>query len=276
MNRTPLGRCRVAAGAAAAALVLSLAACSSGTPAAPDAATPAPSVADPAAAQTAEFCSTNVDIETAFNSGPPLEALPPEAVEGALMELMATLDPLLTRAEQTAPEAVSADVATLVQTTRQALSSQDFSAFETPEAATASTNLDNWALAECGYEQVEVTAVNFEYQGLPDTLTAGTKAVTLTNEGDQLHEIAIARINDGVTQSVEELLALPMEEALQNVELKGITFASPGESDTSFLRLDQPGRYFAVCFIPEGTTLDAEGTGPPHFTMGMLGEITVA
>ena len=48
----------------------------------------------------------------------------------------------------------------------------------------------------------------------------------------------------------------------------------PGESDTTFMELE-PGRYAAVCFIPQGTTQDTEGSGPPHHTLGMLGELTV-
>lgn len=277
MTGSSRSRARIAT-VAAAVLTLTLSACGGG------AAPPAPPAAPPAAgdtaaeesARTGEFCSADVDLESALNSGPPIEALPPEAVEGVVAQMRATLDPLLTRVEDLAPEEVTADVTTLATTTRQALSTMDFAAFETPEFAAAEDRVDTWLLDNCGFEEVAVTATDFEYQGVPDTLPVGEKAVTLTNEGTNFHEIVILRVNDGVTMPAEELLALPMEEALAQVAIKGITFADPGGSDTSFMRFDEPGRYLATCFIPEGTTMDHEGTGPPHFVLGMLGEVTVA
>ena len=48
-----------------------------------------------------------------------------------------------------------------------------------------------------------------------------------------------------------------------------------GAAATAFGDL-RPGRYFGVCFIPEGTTPTAEGQGPPHFTMGMLKEFAIS
>ena len=44
-----------------------------------------------------------------------------------------------------------------------------------------------------------------------------------TNEGAEDHELAIARKNDGVTESFDELLALPEEEAMTKV-----TFVTAG------------------------------------------------
>ncbi len=87
--------------------------------------------------------------------------------------------------------------------------------------------------------------------------------------------MGLARINDGVTLSAEEILMLPEAEGMANVETSGTAFATPGAADTIFVRMDDPGRWAAVCFIPEGTTVDAEGTGPPHFTLGMVGEFAV-
>ncbi len=267
-------RIRIAACTGASALALVLTACGGAPdPVAPPAAA-LPATADDTAA-AAEFCSADVDLESAFNSGPPIEALPPEAVEGAVAQMRATLDPLITRMEELAPDEVAPDVSALATATRGALETMDFAAFETPEFAAAEDSLDTWLLDNCGFDELDVTAADFEYAGLPDTASTGEVAVTLTNEGENFHEIAIVRVNDGVTMPAEELLALPMEEALANVAVKGITFAEPGGSDTSFMRFDEPGRYIATCFIPEGTTMDMEGTGPPHFVLGMLGEITV-
>ena len=131
---------------------------------------------------------------------------------------------------------------------------------EQPEFTEADDAIDEYMLAECGYEQIEATGVDYEYEGIPDTVPAGVVAVTFTNEGEELHEIGVARINDDVTVPVEEVLALPEEEVLSMITFTGVAFAAPGESETTFLRME-PGRYGAACFIPEGTTHDTEGTG---------------
>ncbi|MHA6784435.1 hypothetical protein ACVGOW_26080 [Pseudonocardia saturnea] len=255
----------------AAALLVSLAACGG----APAPAPPAAAAPTTAADRTPEFCSTVVQIDTVFSSSPPPDALPPEALPGLFAQQLQALEPLFATAQETAPQDIKADVDTLVETSTQSLTTGDFSATETPEFATAQANVDAGTLAACDFDETKVTAVNFEYQGLPDSLPAGESAVTLTNEGEDLHEIVLARINDDVTLPAEEVLALPMEEALASVQLVGIVVVPPGATDTVFVDAS-PGRYAVACFIPEGTTLAGPGSGPPHFTLGMLKEITVA
>jgi hypothetical protein len=229
-----------------------------------------------AEADPAEFCEASVDLEVAFTSGGPMldETAPPEEQQAALEEFGATLDPLLTRAEETAPEELSEPVTTSIATIRDALGGGDPAALEGPEFQEADNAIDEYMLAECGYDQLEATGVNYEYEGLPETLPAGTVAVTFTNEGDELHEIGVARINDDVTLPVEQVLAMPEEQVFSMITFTGAAFAAPGESDTTFLRME-PGRYGAACFIPQGSTHETEGTGPPHFTLGMFAEFTV-
>ncbi len=277
MTRASRHGVRIAACTAASALTLGLTACG-GSPT-PPAAQPAAPTAEDDTAQVAEFCEAVVDIDSTGAGGPEIdfETASPEEIQAALQEFGAMFEPLLVAVEQSAPEEVQSDVDVLATASREVFSTGDFAAFETPESVIADDNIDAYMLAECGYEQIEVTATDFEYQGVPDTITPGTTAVTLVNEGEELHEVGIARVNDDVTLPVEELLALGEEEAMQSIEFKGAAFAAPGESDTVFLRLDDPGRYGAACFISEGTTsMEAEGDGPPHFTLGMVGEFTVA
>jgi hypothetical protein len=225
-------------------------------------------------ADPAEFCEASVDLEAAFSMGPEVDdTAPPEEQQAALEEFGATVEPLLADVEESAPEEVTEDVPSAVGMVREALSGGDPSVLEGPEFQQADDNIDEYMLAECGYEQLEATGVNYEYEGLPDSVPAGVVAVTFTNEGDEMHEIGIARINDEVTEPVEDLLALPEEEVISKLEIKGFTFAMPGESDTTFIRMDE-GRYGAACFILQGTTHDTEGSGPPHFTLGMFAEFT--
>ena len=57
--------------------------------------------------------------------------------------------------------------------------------------------MDEYMLAECGYEQLEATGVDYEYEGIPDSIPAGTVAVTFHNEGEEMHEIGLTATEFG-------------------------------------------------------------------------------
>ena len=105
--------------------------------------------------------------------------------------------------------------------------------------------------------------------------------ITFENNGSEYHELALARINDDVDLSAEELLALPQDEAEEKVTFLNGAFAAPGETGYTAVDL-APGRYLAACFVPSGMTPaaveenpDFEG-GEPHFMQGMFTEFTAA
>jgi len=71
------------------------------------------------------------------------------------------------------------------------------------------------------------------------------------------------------------VLALPDDEIGQNVTVLNSAY-TPGPDFTGGMIANlTPGRYLYVCALAEGSVNGAEGSGPPHFTMGMLGEFTV-
>lgn len=132
---------------------------------------------------------------------------------------------------------------------------------------------------ECADEVLEVSAIDYGFEGIADEVGAGFVGIDFTNNGAELHELVILRRNDGVTQSYDEILALSEEEGGELVTEAGGSFAFPGESAATLVDLSEPGDYVAVCFIPVGSTPDAGeegGSGPPHFTEGMKTEFTVA
>jgi hypothetical protein len=132
-------------------------------------------------------------------------------------------------------------------------------------------------LANCGWESVEVTGIDYAFEGVPSTVPAGTVSFDFTNETthEEAHEFVVFKKNDGVTQSATELLQLPEEEAMTNVEFVAAAFAEPGGSDYALAEVE-PGDYFVACFIPVGSTEEnPEGSGPPHFMEGMVAEFTV-
>lgn len=144
---------------------------------------------------------------------------------------------------------------------------------------------------------VEVTGIEYAFEGLAGELVTGTD-LTFVNGGAEVHELAVARVADGVTESVEELLAMG-DAAIESgkVVLVGERplFAGPGEAAFGTVDIDLPGTYVAVCFIPQGLTdpsvFELLGPGsdpealpddikamlenPPHVALGMLAVFTV-
>ena len=147
--------------------------------------------------------------------------------------------------------------------------------------AAAQGTVDPWMFEHCEFDQKEeVTASEFKFEGLPSEFDAGTVAILLSNDGAEAHEMAIMRKADGVTQSWEEILALPQDEAEALVVQVGGAFA-PNKDAKGLAVVDlAPGDYVATCFVPAGTSVASdgtitEGTGTPHFMHGMISEFTV-
>lgn len=123
----------------------------------------------------------------------------------------------------------------------------------------------------CDLEAVDIEAVEYRFEGVPDQLDAGRVSFALENTGVEDHEMVLFKAADGVTESLDELLALPEEEMFSKLEFTGVTFGGPGS--TNYVAVDlEAGTYFLVCAIPQGGGED----GPPHFMAGMQATITVA
>jgi hypothetical protein len=77
---------------------------------------------------------------------------------------------------------------------------------------------------------VFVYGVDYAYQGLPSSVPVGTQ-LRFGNRGAEAHELAVFRRNEGTTESWEELLQLPEEEALAKVTPIDAVFALPGQAE---------------------------------------------
>jgi uncharacterized cupredoxin-like copper-binding protein len=133
-----------------------------------------------------------------------------------------------------------------------------------------------WAGENCDVETLDVTATEYKYDGIPDELKTGYHVLNFSNKGQEQHEMFAFKINDGVTESLDEIFALPQDEAFGKITPVNATFAPPGKSDSGSWNLTSPGSYAVVCFISTGSVGDKEGDGPPHFTQGMVHEFTVS
>jgi hypothetical protein len=155
----------------------------------------------------------------------------------------------------------------------------DPSVTDRPDVVAAFETLHAFDLDNCGWGRQDVTATEYTFAGLPDELAAGPVSFELGNDGTELHELQLFRRNDGVTEPVDELLALPEDQVMSKVTpVDSGTFAPPGDSDYMVVDL-AAGHYIALCFIPTGMTSEDQPPpedAPPHATQGMVAEFTVS
>jgi hypothetical protein len=123
---------------------------------------------------------------------------------------------------------------------------------------------------ECGYEEVDVEAIDYGYENVPETVPAGVVSIALTNAGNEQHEMILFRRADGETRPVEDLLALPEEEVEQFLTFTSANVVEPGATGVANAELT-PGGYVGICFLPVG----GGEAGPPHFLEGMITEFEV-
>lgn len=143
--------------------------------------------------------------------------------------------------------------------------------------------------------EILVTATDYKFGGLPTSAPVGSKFTLQNASTKEVHEMVVTRIPDEVTQSVGELLAMPEEELdalVGQEEPVMVLVALPGEVGKAVVGdgvISAPGRYAVLCFIPVGADPAAvedamddpdatgvPGSGPPHISKGMYGEITIS
>ena len=139
-----------------------------------------------------------------------------------------------------------------------------------------------------GAQQVDVTAHEYAFQGLPSTLESGDATFSIENKGSEVHEIHVFKLSEELG-TVSELLDQSQDEALDKMTSVGMAAADPGGQESFDAELTAGG-YAAVCLIPVGT-LPEEGhsehdmeemedmvfdpNADTHMRRGMFAEFTV-
>jgi len=176
----------------------------------------------------------------------------------------------------------------------------DDTAAETTEEETSTTEaapLDD--VADGGIEDgvLTVQLVDYGFEGLPESVPAGTKLQVENTSTAEFHELVAFKLPDGETRTAEEIVALPEEEqgALFAGPPAAVLLAGPdGGEQTAAVgdgTLSEPGNYVLFCAIPVGTDPEvyAEAAqnpeagpppadpdaGPPHFMEGMYADLVV-
>lgn len=217
-----------------------------------------------AAALPAKVCDAGVELGGVF-------AMAPEDPSEFADFASTTVQPLLAALQEGATGHYADHAAELSEVWTTIAETGDPSAIETPAYTEAANAIGEMVHTKCGAHTVGISGVDYAFEGAPDELDAGLVSIRFTNDGNEEHELVLMRRADGVDESLEELLALPQEEAMSKLEMKAVTFAPPGGESYTAAELD-PGTYFLICFIPVGGGPEGE----PHFAHGMQHTFTVA
>ena len=212
-----------------------------------------------------EFCTALVE----FNAAVPTVELDAESTPEEIQETSDRIQPLWAEVRDNAPEDVQSEVDEL-DATMVALSEGDAETFGADQTFQTYQEMVGKAVPSCDFESVSVEAVDYAFEGVPETLPAGTVAVDFTNSSEEeQHEMVVFKKNDP-DLTVEELMEMPEEEAETKITFAGAAFAEPGGEAATLLELEA-GEYTMVCFVPVGGAEE----GPPHFTEGMVAEFSV-
>jgi hypothetical protein len=225
-----------------------------------------------------EFCAAALAIEVQPDPEIDETATSEQITEVVQAHGAEVMRPLADDVVATAPEEVSSEVDALSGAVDQ-LAAGDPAAFEAPPVVEASERYDAFVDSECGWVVLDVTTTDYEFDGIPSELEVGPVRIRIDNGGDEVHEVLVLRVEDGTEQSIEQILELPEEEALELVTPMGApAFALPGERGASVLDL-VPGDYVAICMIPTGVTGEDSQPAPgaaPHAAQGMVTPFSVA
>jgi hypothetical protein len=178
---------------------------------------------------------------------------------------------VLSKMVATAPAAVSTPMADLLALVKK----KGDKAFESKEGTALLATLEPYIYDTCPGNQLPVTALDYEYQGIPATLPAGVTKIKMTNAAPKEdHMMVIAKLTAaGEKMELDKVLDLPDKKAAKYIDYKNAAFmqAKPGTAGYAPINLT-PGKYAYMCFFPEG----GKKNGKPHFMLGMEGTVTVS
>lgn len=264
-------------------LAITLAAPACGSSDSSDGAVPADTTAtgaatDPAGFDAPAYCDAALAIELAQPDIDFEQATPDEIAAGLKAWAADDLRPLYEDLKAVAPAELDDAVTTYGTVIEELVKTGDPSLFDSPELSEAGASAHAYDRKTCDWSSADVVATDFAFAGLKETYAPGPLSIDLANEGDEVHELIVLKVKEGVDESAEELVQLSEDEAFEKVDFTGnIDPVAPG--DGGYIVVDlEPGRYVVSCFLPEGATgmehLDADGM--PHALSGMFAEFTVA
>jgi hypothetical protein len=182
-------------------------------------------------------------------------------------EILAAIDKTLA----VAPAAVAESGRKL----RELLTTKGKRGVETPEGNALINQIGAFDYANCPGKAVPITAVDYEFQGIPATLPAGlTKFKVQNTSTSEDHELIFIKLTPaGEKVDPAKLLSLhgKKQEKLLDFTTAEFTMVAAGDTGYSYADLE-PGTYLYLCPLPVG----GKEKGKPHFMEGMYGTTTVS
>ena len=219
---------------------------------------PAPTAEAPVENSSGRFCAG----VAALDATPP-----PDGPNGDPSAYLKSLKPIAADLKVSAPASVADAAASLDEIVNAQIGP---AGPDVQGLFAASAELHAVVAEECDFETVEVKGIDYGFEGVPAELEAGQVNFAFENLSNrEMHEMVLFKKKDGVTQSVQELMA-EGDAAFAKIEMQGVTFAEPGGSGGLIVDLDA-GEYGMICFIPVGGAENA----PPHAAHGMVTEFSV-
>jgi hypothetical protein len=178
---------------------------------------------------------------------------------------------VITKIAAAAPPAISSQVSQLLALVKK----KGDKAFESPEGGALLGQIEPFVYDNCPGNKVPVTAIDYQYQGVPATLPAGVAKFKMTNAAPKEdHMMAVFKLTpEGAALGFDKILAMSQKKSQKYIDQSSQAFmeAKPGASGYAPLTLT-PGTYGYACFFPEG----GKKNGQPHFMLGMKGTFTVS
>ena len=215
----------------------------------------------PDSAPPGEVTSASVPVQGGGPSGP-----------DAHVAFAAAVLPHLQVAREAAPPDLAAHLGEL--TAAVGVAAHGLSLPDDPQIAAAVAGYEDWAHANCGYQTVDLMAMDYEFQDVPETLAAGPTSFSLMNHSErgEFHVATLARLRPGSELDLKQLIDLTPDQIIEHVELvPASAAAAPGT--TAGLLVDlTPGHYFLLC----PTRTEQSDPTSAHLLRGMLAEFDVA
>jgi hypothetical protein len=178
---------------------------------------------------------------------------------------------VLTKMVAAAPAAVSSPMNDLLALVKK----KGDKAFESPQGTTLLGQIEPYIYDNCPGNKVPVTAIDYQYQGVPATLPAGVAKFKMTNAAPKEdHMMAIFKLTpEGAALGVDKVMALPQKKAGKYMDSSSQAFMEAKPGDTGYAPINlTPGTYAYACFFPQ----NGKKNGTLHFKLGMEGSFTVS
>lgn len=234
---------------------------------------PGPGATSGEAQKVQAACREDLAIEKGFNKTfsdlPPSEGPPTPEIAAKIREgLTANVIPHVDKISQNPPNEIKEEIRTASDGVRKFRDDPSQDPTRDKNFRDAVDKIDAYFYNNCSGPKQSVEAREYKFDGVPATVKAGDLRVRLQDKGREAHELVVLGKKPGVTESFEQILRLPEEQAMQKTEyIGGVDPISPGESGYGVVSLTKPGDYLAVCFIPQGTTTapgdEVQAGGPP-------------